>query len=157
MAETESTGRSNAWTDEAKIEFLLRIIMQLKPDGKGINWNGIQMPGRSVKSLQNQWTSVNKKIDVLRQQQHQDGVASAPATPSSSKKITAGRRRKVKKNDSEDDEDDGLGSTKKPGARKRRGNTDTPERAAKAVKKELGEAIIKGESEMEDYYYHGEA
>lgn len=52
--------------------------MQLKPEGKGINWSEIQMPGRTVKSLQNQWTAVNKKIDTIRQQQEQQDGDSAP-------------------------------------------------------------------------------
>ncbi|KAM5348109.1 hypothetical protein ACJ41O_007933 [Fusarium nematophilum] len=107
MCDSEPSGKANAWTEEAKVsadaltpfscpftqqepkqnEFLLRIIMQLKPEGKGINWGSIQMPGRTVKSLQNQWTAVNKKIELIKSQQ-QNGEANVPATP---KKIANGK------------------------------------------------------------------
>lgn len=69
-------------------EFLLRIIMQLKPEGKGINWSEVQMPGRTVKSLQNQWTAVNKRIDALRQQQ-QDGDAAGVPVKKATRKCLA--------------------------------------------------------------------
>ncbi|KAJ4309566.1 hypothetical protein N0V84_011440 [Fusarium piperis] len=135
MSEATPTGKANAWTEEAKNEFLLRIIMQLKPEGKGINWSEVQMPGRTVKSLQNQWTAVNKKIEALRQQQQQDGGDST-ATPA--KKATP-RKRKTKKIESEDEDDDATyGSAKKSGSRKRV-NTETPERATKAIKAEAAE------------------
>ena len=57
----------------------------MKPDGKGINWSEINMPGRTVKSLQNQWTILNKKMEAYKQQST-DG--SAPTTPA---KKTPGR------------------------------------------------------------------
>ncbi|KAM0563239.1 hypothetical protein ACHAPJ_000957 [Fusarium lateritium] len=141
MSDTGTPTKPNAWTDEVKIELLLRIISQMKPDGKGINWSEINMPGRTVKSLQNQWTILNKKMEAYKQQST-DG--SAPTTPA---KKTPGRKRgpKPKKVESEDDEDTGLGA-KKATPRKRRAPS-TPERAAKAVKKELNDAIIKDEAD----------
>ncbi|RMJ17899.1 hypothetical protein BHE90_004261 [Fusarium euwallaceae] len=155
MAEGAATGKANAWTEEAKNEFLLRIIMQLKPEGKGINWSEIQMPGRTVKSLQNQWTAVNKKIDAIRQQQ-QDG-GDAPSVPV--KKATP-RKRKVNKKvvDSEDDDDGTYVGPKKSGSRKR-ANTETPERAAKAIKAEAAELEdfqVKDEPAFEADSEHGQ-
>ncbi|KAM5348110.1 hypothetical protein ACJ41O_007934 [Fusarium nematophilum] len=61
-----------------------------------------------------------------------------------------GRKRKAKKAESDEDDDADYASAKKQTPRKRRGNTDTPERAAKAVKKELSDAIIKDEDEADD-------
>ncbi|KAF5018439.1 hypothetical protein F66182_9576 [Fusarium sp. NRRL 66182] len=144
------TPKANAWTEEAKNELLLRIIAQLKPEGKSINWAEINMPGRTVKSLQNQWTFFNKKMDALKQESA-DGTA--PNTPA---KKTPGRKRgpKVKKAQSEDDED-ATPADKKP-ARKRRAPSETPERAAKAVKKELSDAFIKDEVEETEEDCFGE-
>ncbi|GFP53269.1 hypothetical protein ACSS6W_000765 [Trichoderma asperelloides] len=53
---------SAIWTDEAKFQFLLRIVAQLKEDGRSIKWDKINLPGRTVKSLQNMWTKINKQI-----------------------------------------------------------------------------------------------
>jgi hypothetical protein len=50
----------------------------LKPEGKGINWSEIHMEGRTVKSLQNQWTAFNKKMEAYK---HGSADGSAPATP----------------------------------------------------------------------------
>jgi hypothetical protein len=55
----------------------------LKPEGKSINWSEINMEGRTVKSLQNQWTFFNKKIEAFKAQST-DG--SSPSTPA--KKVT---------------------------------------------------------------------
>ncbi|KAH7238269.1 hypothetical protein BKA59DRAFT_240574 [Fusarium tricinctum] len=148
-----TSGKTNAWTEEAKNELLLRIIAQLKPEGKGINWSEIHMEGRTVKSLQNQWTAFNKKMEAYK---HGSADGSAPATPI---KRTPARKRtpKAKKADSEDDHE--YGSPKKVTPRKRRATkTETPENAAKAIKMELGDAIIKDEmDEAEDDYDQGEA
>ncbi|CAJ0549604.1 Ff.00g032170.m01.CDS01 [Fusarium sp. VM40] len=148
-----TSGKTNAWTEEAKNELLLRIIAQLKPEGKGINWSEIHMEGRTVKSLQNQWTAFNKKMEAYK---HGSTDGSTPSTPM---KRTPARKRtpKAKKADSEDEEE--YGSQKKVTPRKRRATkTETPENAAKAVKMELSDAIIKDEmDEVEDEYDQGEA
>ncbi|KAH7328219.1 hypothetical protein B0I35DRAFT_12210 [Stachybotrys elegans] len=62
-------GKSGAWTDTAKLQFLLRIIGQLAPQGKGIDWKRIQMPGRTTKSLQMMWTKIRKEISEIEEQQ----------------------------------------------------------------------------------------
>ncbi|RGP73492.1 hypothetical protein FSPOR_2074 [Fusarium sporotrichioides] len=145
-----STPKTNAWTDEAKNELLLRIIAQLKPEGKSINWNEINMEGRTMKSLQNQWTAFNKKIDALKQQ--------SADSPSPAAKKTPGRKRgpkpKTPKTVGSDDDDGDYGSPKKSTPRKRRApkaevDDETPESSAKAIKLELNETI-KAEDE-EDY------
>ncbi|TVY72660.1 hypothetical protein Focb16_v012632 [Fusarium oxysporum f. sp. cubense] len=139
---SDAAVKPNAWTDEAKNELLLRIIAQLKPEGKSINWSEINMEGRTVKSLQNQWTFFNKKLEAFKTQSN-DG--STPSTPA--KKATSARKRdpKAKKVAPDDDE---VYESPKVTPRKRRA-PKTPESDSKAVKKELSEAVVKDE-EMED-------
>ncbi|KAH7189465.1 uncharacterized protein B0J16DRAFT_115710 [Fusarium flagelliforme] len=136
-----STPKANAWTDEAKCELLLRIIAQLKSDGKGINWNEIQMEGRTMKSLQNQWTAFNKRIESIKQTN-----ADSPPPP----KKTPGRKRapKVKApktpkhvGSDEEDEDYGIVTPRKRRVPKLEPDTESPESAAKAIKMELNETI----------------
>ncbi|KAK4068543.1 uncharacterized protein Triagg1_7191 [Trichoderma aggressivum f. europaeum] len=73
---------SSAWTEEAKFQFLLRIVAQLKGDGRGIKWEKINIPGRTVKSLQNMWTKINKQINDFeaRENSGEDFVV-VPAKP----------------------------------------------------------------------------
>ncbi|RKK99505.1 hypothetical protein BFJ71_g6100 [Fusarium oxysporum] len=139
---SDAAVKPNAWTDEAKNELLLRIIAQLKPEGKSINWSEINMEGRTVKSLQNQWTFFNKKLEAFKTQSN-DG--STPSTPA--KKATSARKRgpKAKKVALDDDE---VYESPKVTPRKRRA-PKTPESDSKAVKKELSEAVVKDE-EMDD-------
>ncbi|ENH63377.1 hypothetical protein FOC1_g10009272 [Fusarium oxysporum f. sp. cubense race 1] len=139
---SDAAVKPNAWTDEAKNELLLRIIAQLKPEGKSINWSEINMEGRTVKSLQNQWTFFNKKLEAFKTQSN-DG--STPSTPT--KKATSARKRgpKAKKVAPDDDE---VYESPKVTPRKRRA-PKTPESDSKAVKKEPSEAVVKDE-EMED-------
>ncbi|KAF5963353.1 hypothetical protein FBULB1_13440 [Fusarium bulbicola] len=140
---SDAAVKPNAWTDEAKNELLLRIIAQLKPEGKSINWSEINMEGRTVKSLQNQWTFFNKKIEAFKAQSN-DG--SAPSTPA--KKATPGRKRGPKAKKGADSDEDNVYETSKVTPRKRRA-PKTPESESKAVKKELSDAVVKNE-DMED-------
>ncbi|KIE02092.1 hypothetical protein MAJ_01750, partial [Metarhizium majus ARSEF 297] len=55
-------GKALPWTEEAKFQFLIRIVAQLRENGRSINWQKIDMPGRTVKSMQNMWTKINKMI-----------------------------------------------------------------------------------------------
>ncbi|OBS21442.1 hypothetical protein FPOA_07780 [Fusarium poae] len=140
------TPKTNAWTDEAKNELLLRIIAQLKPEGKSINWNEITMEGRTMKSLQNQWTAFNKKIDALKQQ-----AADAPSPPA---KKTPGRKRGPKPKTPKmvgSDEDDDYESLKKSTPRKRRApKTEIDdENSTKAIKMEINETIKAEDGEFD--------
>ncbi|KAK8932015.1 hypothetical protein VCV18_000546 [Metarhizium anisopliae] len=45
-----------------QFQFLIRIVAQLRENGRSINWQKIDMPGRTVKSMQNMWTKINKMI-----------------------------------------------------------------------------------------------
>lgn len=83
---------TSAWTDEAKVcgtlyldgssglacwqhylnsangltpsqfQFLLRVVAQLKEDGRSIKWEKINLPGRTPKSLMHMWAKINKQI-----------------------------------------------------------------------------------------------
>ncbi|KAI7771095.1 hypothetical protein LZL87_004882 [Fusarium oxysporum] len=138
---SDAAVKSNAWTDEAKNELLLRIIAQLKPEGKSINWSEINMEGRTVKSLQNQWTFFNKKIEAFKSQAADGSAPSTPAKKNSARK----RGPKAKKVAPDDDE---VYESPKVTPRKRRA-PKTPESDSKAVKKEFSEVVVKDE-EMED-------
>ncbi|PTB60766.1 hypothetical protein M431DRAFT_12616 [Trichoderma harzianum CBS 226.95] len=71
---------SSAWTEDAK--FLLRIVAQLKGDGRGIKWEKINIPGRTVKSLQNMWTKINKQINDFEARENSgEGSLVIPAKP----------------------------------------------------------------------------
>lgn len=121
-------GKASVWTEEAKYEFLLRIIHQLK-QGRSINWNGIRMKDRNTKSLTNQWTKVGKDISVL--EDLEDVAGSAAPTP---KKGTPAKRKTAVKN--EDDE-----ALQTPV--KKRGRTA-------AVKKETGSVGVKKEEDADE-------
>ncbi|EHK22345.1 uncharacterized protein TRIVIDRAFT_200670 [Trichoderma virens Gv29-8] len=83
---------ASAWTDEAK--FLLRIVAQLKGDGRGISikWEKINIPGRTPKSLQNMWTKINKQIAEFEARES-GGEGSAVAVPAKPRKrVPAGKK-----------------------------------------------------------------
>ncbi|KAF4345344.1 hypothetical protein FBEOM_645 [Fusarium beomiforme] len=148
---SDAAPKPNSWTDEAKNELLLRIIAQLKPEGKSINWSEINMEGRTVKSLQNQWTFFNKKIEAFKQQAA-DG--NGPATPV--KKATPGRKRGPKPKKLASDDEEGFESPSVTPRKRRAPKTETPEGEAKAVKRELTDAIIKDEAkDLEGEDIHG--
>ncbi|KKP05033.1 hypothetical protein THAR02_02820 [Trichoderma harzianum] len=73
---------SSAWTEDAKFQFLLRIVAQLKGDGRGIKWEKIVIPGRTPKSLKNMWTKINKQINDFEARENSgEGFLVVPATP----------------------------------------------------------------------------
>ncbi|KAL7963342.1 hypothetical protein V8C34DRAFT_89345 [Trichoderma compactum] len=94
---------SSAWTEEAKFQFLLRIVAQLKGDGRGIKWEKITIPGRTAKSLKNMWTKINKQINDLeaRENSGEDFVV-VPAKP---RKRGPPRRKDLAKTAGQGDQD----------------------------------------------------
>ncbi|KAK3177820.1 hypothetical protein K4F52_009424 [Lecanicillium sp. MT-2017a] len=96
---TPEKGNAGAWSEDDKTEFLLRMIAHLKDDSKAINWKEINMRGRSLKSLQGQWTKVNKALAELEK------LGDAPMTPSKSPKKATPSKRKSGAN-----EDEGQGN-----------------------------------------------
>lgn len=57
-------------------------MAQLKGDGRGtsIKWEKINIPGRTVKSLQNMWTKINKQISDFEAREN-SGEGSVPVVP----------------------------------------------------------------------------
>ncbi|KAH6607486.1 hypothetical protein Trco_003799 [Trichoderma cornu-damae] len=104
---------TSQWTEEAKFQFLLRIVAQLKEDGRAIKWEKINIPGRTIKSLQNMWTKINKQIADFEARES-SGEGSAAVTPAkNAKKPRAPRKKKLAvmadlADDGVDDEDVGL-------------------------------------------------
>ncbi|KJZ79883.1 hypothetical protein HIM_00597 [Hirsutella minnesotensis 3608] len=81
MSDTEANGKPLPWTEETKIQLLLRIVAQFRDNGgKQINWSKIQMEGRTTKSLKGMWTKINKEISDLEAAQN-EGTPIKPKTP----------------------------------------------------------------------------
>ncbi|UNI21707.1 hypothetical protein JDV02_007674 [Purpureocillium takamizusanense] len=151
MSDVETTAtptKSSAWTEEAKVELLLRIIVQLREDGKQVNWSRINMPGRTLKSMQNMWTKFNKEIAELKNEEGADGGGggggggSKPATPTRARATPRGRGRPKKSEaivapGASDDEDDNKVTPKKRGAGRAAANS-----ASKRIKKDDEEDVI---------------
>ncbi|KAI6785143.1 uncharacterized protein J7T54_006785 [Emericellopsis cladophorae] len=99
----ETNAKAGAWTEAAKLEFLLRIIAVYK-DNKPMPWSRINMPGRTQKSLQNQWTKIQKDIAAL-----------ADGDPETALKATPRKRGKKSVGIENGDDDDEGTATKKKG------------------------------------------
>ncbi|KAM3550885.1 hypothetical protein ARSEF4850_008129 [Beauveria asiatica] len=69
----------SAWTEEARYQFLLRIIGQLQRNGQSIKWDEIKIPGRTQKSLQHQWAKIRSQVADLEKSAGQTSVPSTPA------------------------------------------------------------------------------
>ncbi|KAF7546510.1 hypothetical protein G7Z17_g8391 [Cylindrodendrum hubeiense] len=135
MSDTEKgEGKVLPWTEEAKYQFLLRIVAQFKEDGKQINWSRVVMPGRTTKSLQNMWTKINKAVSDL---EDKNGTGESEVTTTPAKKVATPRKPRAKKapvpTEDGDDSDANPMSAKKATPRKRAA-TGTPKRQTKAKK-----------------------
>ncbi|KAL6883945.1 hypothetical protein HDV57DRAFT_436368 [Trichoderma longibrachiatum] len=136
----DATGQDKgtlAWTEEAKFQFLLRIVAQLKGDGRGtsIKWEKINIPGRTVKSLQNMWTKINKQISDFEAREN-SGEGSVPVVPVQPRK--RGRPGKKGLNKGADLVDEGVddeGLDVKPMLLKKRGAEDGDDEKRGAGKK----------------------
>ncbi|KAG8425291.1 hypothetical protein J3458_002013 [Metarhizium acridum] len=91
-------GKALPWTEEAKFQFLIRIVAQLRENGRSINWQKIDMPGRTVKSMQNMWTKINKMIAEVEAES-----GDAPITRPTPRKRTPKRSKGTAASDDEDE------------------------------------------------------
>ncbi|EJP69506.1 hypothetical protein CRV24_002927 [Beauveria bassiana] len=82
MAKVAAEAKSSAWTEEARYQFLLRIIGQLQRNGQSIKWDEINIPGRTQKSLQHQWAKIKSQVAELEKAA---GQPSDPSTPTKAK------------------------------------------------------------------------
>ncbi|KAL7938143.1 hypothetical protein V8C35DRAFT_330170 [Trichoderma chlorosporum] len=122
-----------AWTEEAKFQFLLRIVAQLKGDGRGIKWEKINIPGRTVKSLQNMWTKINKQINDFEAREKSGEDVVMPTKPRK-----RGPPRKKSLSGAVDQGDDGL-------------DDDDFDTKQKLWKKRAAEGMVMAFSEESEY------
>ncbi|KAJ6789314.1 hypothetical protein PWT90_01054 [Aphanocladium album] len=90
-----SSDSKSAWTDEARFQFLLRVVAQLQRSGQSIKWDEIDMPGRTPKSLQHQWAKIKALVAELEKTSGQPATPATPATLSKGKGKSAGVKRKA--------------------------------------------------------------
>lgn len=64
----------------SQFQFLLRIVAQLKEDGRPIKFEKINLPGRTPKSLRHMWAKINKQIAEFEAQEN-NGESSPAKTP----------------------------------------------------------------------------
>lgn len=125
-------------------QFLLRVLASVLPEGKGVDWKKVNMPNRTPKSLQHQWTTVVAQMRDL----NVGGDGALPAKPRTRgspcpspaevdilTNISVARKKAVSKkavakaaaegddgeDDGEDDGKDGEEEKKKPVTPKKRG------------------------------------
>ncbi|KAF4823709.1 hypothetical protein CGCSCA5_v001381 [Colletotrichum siamense] len=81
-----SGARAGAWTEAERSQLLLRVLASVLPEGKGVDWKNVNMPGRTQKALQHQWTTVLAQIRDLNI--GGDGTVTTPAKPRAARKKT---------------------------------------------------------------------
>ncbi|KAM3531297.1 hypothetical protein NHJ13051_000865 [Beauveria bassiana] len=91
MAKVAAEAKSAAWTEEARYQFLLRIIGQFQRNGQSIKWDEINIPGRTQKSLQHQWAKIKSQVAELEKAAGQPSDSSTPTKA----KEGAGTKRKA--------------------------------------------------------------
>ncbi|KAK1597326.1 uncharacterized protein LY79DRAFT_576632 [Colletotrichum navitas] len=154
-------GRPGGWTDTERFQLVLRVLATILTEGRGVDWKGVNMPNRTLKAMQGQWTSILAQMRDLNTEDGGDAPASKaktrePSLPSplhrpslltnsfearkksaAKKKAAAAKNSENANEDSGDDQDDGK--TKKTVApKKRAAATDadgTPKKRRAAAKK----------------------
>ncbi|KAK2063494.1 hypothetical protein LY76DRAFT_632593 [Colletotrichum caudatum] len=131
-------GRPGGWTDSERFQLVLRVLATVLTDGRGVEWKHVQMPGRTLKALQGQWTSI---IAQMRDLNTEDGgdvpvpKAKTPRKKPVAKKAAAKSNENVE--DSGEDQDDGE-TKKKVSPKKRTAANDadgTPKKRRAPAKK----------------------
>ncbi|EFY93455.1 hypothetical protein MAC_00693 [Metarhizium acridum CQMa 102] len=132
-------GKALPWTEEAKFQFLIRIVAQLRENGRSINWQKIDMPGRTVKSMQNMWTKINKMIAEVEAES-----GDAPITRPTPRKRTPKRSKGTAASDDEDELSTPAKSPQKAVPQKRACTS----RGGSAKKLKKGAEDMDGEEDM---------
>ncbi|KAG5992352.1 hypothetical protein E4U43_003806 [Claviceps pusilla] len=110
----DGAGRKpQAWTEQAKLQLLWRINTQLRDGGRPIDWNKINMPGRTPKSLQNTWFSIKKVMAELDEKEKTDGVgmdndsvSGSPAKSATPRKRLPSKNKAMALKEAQDDDDE---------------------------------------------------
>ncbi|SPN99655.1 uncharacterized protein DNG_02507 [Cephalotrichum gorgonifer] len=109
---------ADKWTEAENSRLLMQVIAQLKPEKGGIDWDRINIEGRTKKACQNTWF---KFMTTHKQQLEAAGEGGGDVPPSPAK--VPARKRKGKKEPQQTNADDGEdvpSPTKKPRARQRK-------------------------------------
>ncbi|OLN88301.1 hypothetical protein CCHL11_00424 [Colletotrichum chlorophyti] len=154
-----SAGRVGAWTDTerrlwisiVKFQLTLRILATLLPEGKGIEWKNINMPNRTLKAVQGQWTAMVAQMRDLND--GGEGSSFTPKSRGSRKKSTPKKAAAVVEDAASEDNNaqDDEAKEKKPITPKKRTATKsvdgsvtkrkrTPEKPAPKVNPEVDAA-----------------
>ncbi|EFQ27734.1 uncharacterized protein GLRG_02878 [Colletotrichum graminicola M1.001] len=116
-------GRPGGWTDTERFQLVLRVLATLLTEGKSVEWKSVNMPNRTLKAMQGQWTSI---LAQMRDLNTDGGDAPAPKAKTPLKKPAAAKKKKAAaaKNSENANEDSGDhhddGETKKAATPKKR-------------------------------------
>ncbi|TIC99033.1 hypothetical protein CH35J_005473 [Colletotrichum higginsianum] len=148
-------GRVGAWTDAERYQLLLRVLAVLLPDGKGVDWKNINMPNRTLKAIQGQWTSIVVQMRELGMEGEGNTAAPKAKTPrkkaAPKQKATAAGDGQNANEDTGDDQDDE--ETKKKATPKKRAAAtsadSTPKKRRTPAKKSAPKVENDAESDNE--------
>ncbi|GJC79191.1 hypothetical protein ColLi_02029 [Colletotrichum liriopes] len=149
-------GRVGAWTDTERFQLVLRVLATQLSDGKGVDWKSINMPNRTLKAMQGQWTSILAQMRELNT--IDGGDAPAPKAKTPRKKATPKKKTAAAENSENDNEDTGDDRdnevTKKTGTPKKRAAAtnadDTPKKRRSPTKKTAPKVEPESEAGDED-------
>ncbi|KAI1760862.1 hypothetical protein GGR53DRAFT_508025 [Hypoxylon sp. FL1150] len=128
----------NAWTEGEKMSFLNQVIVQLTGNGAHVDFEALDMPGRTTKALRHQMEHVRKEGAAHQKQNGQVPTTATRGRPKGvtagtpTKRATTGKRAKPHDEEDEEEEDDLEVPTTRRLKRQRR--------APRGVKKEASES-----------------
>ncbi|KAL0944361.1 uncharacterized protein CTRU02_202248 [Colletotrichum truncatum] len=150
--EGPSSLRAGAWTDTERNHLMMRILASLLPDGKGVEWKNINMPGRTVKAMQNQWTTILAQMREL----NMGGDESSPSKPRACESILSSSQKKnmpkkaVAAAESKNADDISDDTPKKPNTPKKRGASTIAEGSVKKRRTPAKKTPVKVEADKTD-------
>nr|XP_036588356.1 uncharacterized protein CTRU02_01408 [Colletotrichum truncatum]KAF6799729.1 hypothetical protein CTRU02_01408 [Colletotrichum truncatum] len=149
--EGPSSLRAGAWTDTERNHLMMRILASLLPDGKGVEWKNINMPGRTVKAMQNQWTTILAQMREL----NMGGDESSPSKPRACESILSTQKKNMPKKavaaaESKNADDISDDTPKKPNTPKKRGASTIAEGSVKKRRTPAKKTPVKVEADKTD-------
>ncbi|GKT48644.1 uncharacterized protein ColSpa_08825 [Colletotrichum spaethianum] len=144
-------GRVGAWTDTERFQLVLRVLATHLPDGKGVDWKSINMPNRTLKAMQGQWTSITAMMREINA--GDGGDASTPKAKTPRKKAAPKKKAaatETSENDNEDIGDDqNDGENKKTVTPKKRAAATDADGTPKKRRSPAKKSALKAEPELE--------
>ncbi|RDW91883.1 hypothetical protein BP5796_01277 [Coleophoma crateriformis] len=92
--------KKSPWTPEEKQRFLSQVLKQLGAENIALDYDKFDMPGRTVKALQEMWLKTKKELAAAGGNSLEGEGSSAPTTPKRKKTTTEGsaiKKTKTKK------------------------------------------------------------